>query len=284
MRSRIGRALLSFLDELEKDAGSSHPEEESKMALAVFSLFTNSRFRSRGIRLNHIDIPRLNAEVQVYPEFFGELETGDLQPAFDRLYSLDDDLCRQYVRAAKTYSLALDFIPHDPTFAFFLLVVSVECLSSQDAVLPHGELNPSKMSCERYCRFIKEHLREEDKGNDERDDPLITELLKTAYFAHRSGFAHGGKEVPVACVMADKVSSSYFKSLVDGKEQKSPGIGWFARMVRSALTGFLLKRPVQHQDTFTLSGLARERSGLEVKFKRSVEAHHVVTFADIEYR
>lgn len=131
------------------------------------------------------------------------------------------------------------FIPSDITFAFFLLVVSVECLSSQDAVIPHSTLDLDRKKAERFVTFVETYLPNEGRSPDECDAALFKELLKTIYYSHRSGFVHGGKEVSSAAMMADKAGSSYFKHQVDGKEMKTPGIGWFAGIARGALVGYL---------------------------------------------
>lgn len=279
-----GSALFSFLDEGPPgEATNSHPEEEAGMAIAVLSLLTNTRTREHGVRLNHIDLPRLQTQKQLYPEAFGEMETEELDLAFRSLVSLSDGLCRQFVRGARTYSLAMDFVVDEPALAFFLLVVSVECLSTQDSVIRHADLNPDT-SCERYCRFVRDNLRDADKGQDERDEQLFTKLLKRVYHSHRSGYAHGGKEVAVATAMADRAGSSYFRSIIDGKEILTPGIRWFARIVRSALIGYLLDEKTESPDSYRLWRLARERSAFTAKFRRPVQAHQMVTLDDIEYR
>ena len=104
-------------------------------------------------------------------------EPGRQQPNFleglgvfaERVISVDDSLGRQLFRAFKAYGFALDFIASDITFAFLLLCVAVECLSSQDRVIPHDALHRDKRKCDRFCRFITsffpEHLKSQDEQN-----------------------------------------------------------------------------------------------------------------------
>jgi hypothetical protein len=200
--------------------------------------------------------------------------------------SLPDNLARQFIRAASTYSFALDFIPSDVTFAFFLLVVSVECLSSQDAVIPYKELHPEGATCERFCRFLRDALPQGERTDDERNTDLFTELLKTIYYSHRSAFVHGGREVSAAALLADQAGSSYLKHMVEGKETKTPGLSWFARTVRGSLIGYLESVPEDRlrPDDSRLPRLAFEKAGLQLKMKRAMEPGHVVTLEDIEYR
>ena len=286
--SADGEVVLSFVDSYEApEGGGSHPEEEATIVARCLSLSLDARVRKAGIRVNHIDIPDSpHRDRDGYPQFYGTCDPAGLADHLRVLASLPDDLARQFSRAASTYSFALEFIPADPTFAFFLLVVAVECLSSQDAVIPYAELHPDKAKCERFCRFIAQMLADSSKGPDERDGELFTHLLKTVYYSHRSGFVHGGREVSVAVLLADKAGSSYLKHLVDGKETKTPGLAWFARVVRGSLLGYLECAPgdLLVPDEYRLSRLAFEKAGLQLKAKRDMAAGQVVRFEDVEFR
>jgi hypothetical protein len=286
--SSEGEAVLSFVDSYEHPmAGGSHPEEEATMVARCLSLFIDARVKKAGVRINGVDIPSSpDRDRMGYPQFYGTCDPAGFEKHMAVFTSLPDDLARQFYRAATTYSFALEFIPGDPTFAFFLLVVAVECLSSQDAVVPYKDLNPDKHTCERFCRFISAMLTDDLRGPDERDQEFFTRLLKTAYYSHRSGFVHGGREVPHAALLADKVGSSYMKHLVDGKETFTPGLAWFARVVRGSLLGYLALVPVERllPDGHRLSRLAFEKAAIQVKVKRDIQAREVVYFGDIEIR
>lgn len=257
------------------------------MVARFLSLALDARVRKAGIRVNHIDIPDPpHRERKGYRQFYGICDPSSLGRHLRVFGSLPDDLARQFSRAASTYSFALEFIPTDPTFAFFLLVVVVECLSSQDAVVPYAELHPDKAKCERFCVFVKRMLPDAVKGPDERDEALFTHLLKTIYYSHRSAFVHGGREVSVASLLADKAGSSYLKHLVDGNETKTPGLAWFAKVVRGSLLGYLdsVLPEALNSDEHRLSRLAFEKAGLQLKVKRDMTAGQQVTFDDIEFR
>jgi len=283
-----GEAVLSFMDTYEAPiGGGSHPEEEATMVARCLSLCLDARLRKAGIRVNHIDIPDPpHRERQRYPQFYGICDPSSLGRHLTVFRSLPDDLARQFSRAGSTYSFALEFIPADPTFAFFLLVVAVECLSSQDAVIQYADLHPDKAKCERFCAFVKRMLPDAVKGPDESDEELFTHLLKTVYYSHRSAFVHGGREVSVASVLADKAGSSYLKHLVEGKETKTPGLAWFAKVVRGSLLGYLesVRPEALKSDEHRLSRLAFEKAGLQLKAKRDMTAGQVATFEDIEFR
>ena len=279
-----GEAILRFNDNYShSEAGGSHPEEEAMNVCRILSLLLNARYRRVGFRLNHLDIPTQHG---LYPQFLGHLDTSNLAEDIKHVLSLDENVARQFVRASHTYSFAVDFIPSDITFAFFLLVVSVECLSSQSAIIPYNELKPDRKKAERFVAFINEYLPDDTRGPDERNNDLFNGLLKTIYYSHRSGFVHGGKEVSDASLMADQASSSYFQHIVDGKETKTPAIGWFAGIARGSLIGYLRSQPLtpQSEDPELLGKLAYKKAVLHLKAKRAIEKHAVVTLDDVHYR
>lgn len=278
-----GEAVLAFLNTYRSPDSGSHPEEEAINVCRLLSLFLNVRLKKHGIRINSVDIPK-GQPGKLYRQFIGALAPVDLEVNLNRVLSLDQDLARQFVRACHVYSFALEFIPADITFAFFLLVVAVECLSSQGAIIPHSQLDLDGKKCERFCHFINTYLPQQNRGNDEKDQRLFVELLKTTYYSHRSGFVHGGREVSIAALMADRAGSSYFKHQINGREVKTPGIGWFAGIVREAILGYLRSDRDIKPDEDLLSKLAYERAGLTLKAKRDLEQYKFVTLDDIEYR
>lgn len=282
-------AILTFENEFKSEqSGGSHPEEESSIVAHLLSLFWNSRIEKHGSRIGNIDIPSNGTrQSDLYPQFCGNIDPERTERLLDAILSFEIDLARQFVRASNTYSFSLQFIPSDPTFAFFLLVVSIECLSSQDAVISYAELSPDSNKCERYCRFIKDFLLDEFKGEDERDDVLFSELLKTIYYSHRSGFAHGGKEVSIASIVADSLKSSYIKHSVDERIVRTPGLGWFAKIVQGSLIGFLTsKQSTEHAiDKYLLSKLAFEKAGIKLQVNKDVTSGQVINIGkDTYYR
>lgn len=277
-------AVLEFIDAFEGEiGGGSHPEEEANILCDFLSLILEARVKRDGFRINSIDIVQPSGGP---PEFAqGSLDVTSLQPDFEKVLSLKEGLGRQFGRACRSYASALDFIPSDPTFAFFLLVVATECMSSQACVISAAELPIDSKKCDRFCTFIERFLPDEFKGDDERDPGLLRELLKEAYFAHRSAFVHGGKEVSSASLMADRAGSSFFKHATDGKEVKTPGLRWFARIVRGALLGYLRLLPdVAGHNNDLLARLAREKALLRVKARKAISAGQIATFDDVDYR
>lgn len=277
-------AVLEFDNNFEApEGGGSHPEEESNIVSNFLAVILEAKVKRGGLRINAIEIPTQSATVDELVR--GSLDWSNADSDVRCLLTFDDDIARQLTRAARAYAAALDNIPSDPTFAFFLLVVAVECLSSQAAVIPPSELPIDSKKCERFCLFIDRYLLDTHRGEDERNTDLLRELLKEVYYAHRSSFVHGGKEVTSASLMADHASSSYFKHATSGKEVKTPGLRWFARVVRGALLGFIRSAPTDAApDDQRFARLAFEKAVLKIQAARDLQAGHAVTLGDIHYR
>ncbi|MGD0014170.1 MAG: hypothetical protein ABSD56_07070 [Bryobacteraceae bacterium] len=280
-------AILSFENTYEAPAGGgSNPEGEAEAVCRLLGLLLDARVRKVASRIADIDLTVPTGASNAYPQFSGRLDSKGLDDSFARVLSLGDDLSRQFARACRCYTFALEFIPSDPTFAFFLLVVAAECMSSQDSVISFVELHPENKKCERFCCFVKRFLPEECKSEDDRNEPLLTELLKTAYYSHRSGFAHGGKEVSSAALIADQAKLNYFKHVTDGREEKTPGLAWFANIVRGALLGYLGSLPPEsvRPDKDRLARLAFEKCILKITSTVDAVRGQVCTLDNIEYR
>lgn len=265
----------------------SNPFGEIDIVCSIISVLLNTTVEKKGVRIAESHIPKSTGfRKTIYSQFYGDFDFSKFSEFFPRIYTIDDDLLRQFVRSCSTYSFAINFIPKDITFAFFLLVVAVECLSSQKKVISESELDLDSKKCERYVRFIDRYLMAETRGEDENNKHLFIELLKTIYYAHRSGFVHGGREVSHAAVMADQEKSSYFKHELNGKEVKTPGIGWFANIVRNALLGFLKTQDMPDSDgnLNTFARIAIEQGSIKMKVKRAVEKGEPVNIKDIEFR
>jgi hypothetical protein len=282
-------AILSFDDIYQDSKGGSNPVEEIDIVCKLISVFFDVITKRENVRINNVDIPTSNvAEKEHYPNFFGILDLGlkHYELFLSKILSLDEDMARQFIRACNSYSFAIEHIPSDPTFAFFLLVVAIECLSSQDSVIPFIQIDP-KDTCDRFCAFIKNFLTDELKGADEHNDVLFTKLLKNIYHSLRSGFVHGGKEVSFASLAADRLGSSYFKHSTEGKEVKTPGIGWFAKVVRGSLMGYVQSLHTldsSHINEALFSKLAFEKSILRMNLKNGKGKGEIVTAEDIDYR
>jgi hypothetical protein len=279
-RPTEGEAVLEFVDEAEKGEGSN-PEEEANIVCNLLSVILQAKVRRSGLRINAIDVPVQDSH-PLYPMFRERLELKGADGYLMRAQGLPIDLARQLSRSCRAYASALDFIPSDPTFAFFLLVVAVECLSSQPAIISPSEVEVGK-TFERFYSFVVRFLPASIRGTPDSD--LFRDLLQTVYYSHRSAFVHGGKEVTRATIMADQAGSIYFKHATEGREVRTPGLAWFARIVRDTLLGYLGSLPLEaERDERLFARLANEKAVLKLKVRRATERGEVVSLDDIEYQ
>jgi hypothetical protein len=152
--------------------------------------------------------------------------------------------------------------------AFLLLVTSIECLSSQEEVIPNSELNKSGKSTERFCRVITAFCRDVSKHYPSDGDEGFIRHLKTIYYVHRSGFVHSGKEVSIASSVADKAGFPAITHFEDGKEISTPGLKWFFGVVRDTLLGFLETGPkvMKEPNADTIAQIAGDSVVLTMKY------------------
>jgi hypothetical protein len=157
-------------------------------------------------------------------------------------------------------------------------------MSSQAAVISAEEQPIDSKKCERFCLFIDRYLQPEARSDDERNPELFRELLKEAYYNHRSAFVHGGREVSSASLMADQVGSSYFRHSTSGKDTRTPGLRWFAHIVRHALLGYVRALPEEPGDPQLFAKLAMEKALIKIQAAKDIPAGHMAVFDDINYR
>lgn len=273
-------AVLAFGSTIEEPrvGAFEHPEGEASIVCDVLALILDAKVETHGFQINYVESHR--PQPRARPDCTAD--ASSVESDFERIITLDLDLARQFSRSCRAYASALRFVTSDPTFAFFLLVVAVECLASQSKIIPATELSPDQ-TCERFCRFIA-RFSSNDANSDE---DLQNKLLKTVYYIHRSGFVHGGKQVSAAATMADMKGLTYIKHVVDGKEVKTPGLRWFRNVVRGALLGYLrslTEAPSGRSDSELFATLAREDAVLHFKARRAMVAGRFVTLDDVEHQ
>ncbi len=226
-------------EEPDRKSGHSHPEGEGKLILSFLSLLLNCEVRQTGFSINGIDISRDKKTASLVCMDTLAMDRLDFSDSLDQLLCSSDQILKQLIRAAKAYDLALHASAIDVTLAFLLLVTSVECLSSQDEVIPNSELNKSQKSTERFCRVVTTFCSDKAKHFPSDGSDGFTRHLKTIYYVHRSGFVHSGKEVSIAASAADRAGFPAITHFEDGKEISTPGLNWFFGVVRDTLLGFL---------------------------------------------
>lgn len=226
-------------DEPERASGHSHPEGEGKILFALLSLLLNCEVRKTGFAINDIDMCRNEKASTLVCLDSQAINKLDFSEHLHQLLCSSEQIVKQVIRAAKAYDLALHASAIDVTLAFLLLVTSIECISSQEEVIPNSELNKSQKSTERFCRVITSFCTEVEKHHPCDGSEGFIRHLKTIYYVHRSGFVHSGKEVSIASSVADRTGLPAIMHFEDGKEISTPGLKWFFGVVRGTLLGFL---------------------------------------------
>jgi hypothetical protein len=265
-------AVLEFKDEWIQSQTASNPVQEGKLILSWLSGLLRSRLAVRAEEINGMSVESRSA----YPQFSATLEpTLELLNLFDTLCSFDEKLFCTYLRACDLYQLAAQVIDDRPSLANFLFVSCIECLGS--VVTPGGSFRQSFLS------FIKRYCPSGLLGTTIPQMPVDGLLSKIHEF--RSQYAHGGKDVPTASLLADKQKLVWVKHFEDGKEELAPSIGWFESVVQASLIEFLRTYPkgtipVRKRQRFI--DLALGFGTTHLKAKRNIQAGQVLTGDDVE--
>lgn len=263
--------LLRFEDEMRpQDNGMSQPEVEGRLFLSYLSLLLSSKITVESMMVNSVNTsnPLTILPYSDYLRTITELPNFNTVTAKLRLKEIE--VARQFCRACEVYRAAVNMISENNTFSYFLLTIAVECLSNK--------VGKGSGSCERFIDFILTYLPDKDDLENEED---WRELLKEVYYRHRSGFTHGGKEVPDAVVLADRLDRVYVRNVVDGKETRTPGLKWFEKVVHKCLVGFILSDScVEGVDRDLFKEISMEFGKVMLKATRALKAHTLVTAND----
>lgn len=266
--------LLRFHDEIDENEGRSNPHREVKQVLSLVSLWLGTRLEIKSLMLNNVNVGTRPEDAAVSGVTGVIVDLPPLRLLTREFNSFDLDIARQFLRAADVYKTAVNLIGQNNTLSYFLLTVAIECLSNK------VKAEPNKGTCDSFVDFILTYLP--DKSQIDSDQEWEG-LLKEIYYRHRSGFTHGGKEIPEASAVADMLNRIYIKHVVEGKEIKTPSLRWFESVVRKTLVGFLLahdKGDANPEDT--IKEISLEHGILKLVSKKNIEAGSVVTEGDLD--
>ncbi len=264
--------VLEFKDEWIQGQTASNPIQEGKLILSWLSVLLKSRFAVKAEEINGISVDSKSVYSQFITTVEPPRELGDL---FETLCTFDEKLFHTYLRSCDLYQLAVQVIDDRPSLANFLLVSCIECLGSI--------VTPGESFRESFVNFIKRYCPSGLLGTGIAQMPVDGLLSKIREF--RSQYAHGGKDVPSASLLADKHRLVWVKHFQDGKEELAPSIGWFESVVQASLIEFLRAypkgaAPVRKRQRFI--DLALEFGTTHLKAKRSIQAGQVLTGDDVE--
>lgn len=260
--SATNRYLLRFEDEIRADERKSNPEREARLVLSYLSLALGTKLHFDSLMMSSVNVPLSTAD-SGQPELLEDLP--QLETLLTQLQSMDLDLARQFLRSCEVNRVAVNALGDNNTLSYFLFTVAIECLSNTI-----GEGNGK---CDKFIHFILKYLPDK-MGLSEGD---WRELLKEVYYRHRSGFTHGGKELPEASGLADRLNRIYVRNFIDGKEIRTPGLKWFASVVRQTLLGCLMSGDSSAQPAEVMKTLSLEHGSVRLKAKRDIQAMTVVT-------
>jgi hypothetical protein len=108
-------------------------------------------------------------------------------------------------------------------------------------------------------------------------------LLRKLY-DYRSQYAHGGKDIPIASLVASSKGLVWVKHFENGKEDMAPSIDWFANVVRACLLSFLQQvatEPLPERNRQKLMDLALSYGVAHLKAKRPIQQGQMVTAEDV---
>lgn len=269
------RYLLRFEVAADEDQ-DIQPFEEAQLFLSYLALLLGTRFHIEAEMMGSVQSPPTTRR-EYYPEFYELIkELPDFDILTEKLSSLDADLVRQYLRACEVYQTAVRLIEENATFSFFLLTVSIECLSTKVVTGTvkrdcRGETKEvPKGSCDKFVEFILTYLPNKEDFSTEDD---WIEILREVYYNHRSGFTHGGKRIPEAATLADRLNRKYITNIIGGKEIKTPGLKWFETVVRSCLISFLYRAEVKEESKRInhFRKLSLEYGSVKLKLKQNLQ-------------
>jgi hypothetical protein len=262
--------ILGFQDSLEEGQVSSNPEKEGDYILSFLSLVNAMKVEFSSLKLNNVQVTLRSRRSSF---LIGKMDSSvDLGELCRKLKSLDQDILRQYLRGCSAYRTALSLIEDNPTLSFFLLVTAIEAVSHK--VMRTGDQRKD------FVEFILKYLPR--SFEDELGDKGLLLLLIDEAYNMRCAFTHGGTEISIGTLSADRVQRKYVKHMVKDKEVYSPSISWFAGVVQATLMQFILDQKAAEGHASILSDLAREEGIIYVRAAGKVEAGQVVTAKDVD--
>lgn len=263
--------LLRFQDKMREGESRTNPKAEGDLFLCCLSLFLGSKIKIKALMMNSINAPAIDT-AGAYRNYETTLkELPDLNDFVKKLMLKDSTIIKQFFRSCEVYSVAMNLLGENNTLSYFLFTIAIECLSN--VVIDKGG------KCDKFIAFILKYI--EDKS-DLKSESEWKKFLKEIYHNHRSGFTHGGKNIPEGVSLADRLNRIYVKNFINGKEIKTPGLKWFESVVRRALIGFLLsceqdtELEIDHFKNFSL-----ESGKIILEAKKAINAFTMITEKDV---
>jgi hypothetical protein len=270
--------LLEFEDIVKESDYGSQPFIESQFLLSFISLIFGCKLEIDSITVNGVKSdmpnPQLKGIYKEYAECINEIP--DLNNLLNRIMSSDEELAIQILRAIEVYHTAINLLAVDNTLSYFLLSISIECLSNKII-----NDSPDDGTCDKFIKFILKYLPDKQGFKNDAELKLI---LKEVYYNHRSGFTHGGKSIPDAVFIADKFNKPYIKNFPGDKEIKTPGLKWFENVVRKTLINFIQSIEIKEKNKLVdyFKEISLHYGMIRVKFKKIMDKGQFVYEKDLD--
>jgi tetratricopeptide (TPR) repeat protein len=292
--------LLNFIDVWKEGQSGSNPEKEGEIILSWLSLILRQKIKVNSVRLNEVSISNPN-QIKIFfdsPIIFPE----NLYNLYTKFKSLPLDLLERYLRACECYQQALLTSNNNPSVSFFLLVVSVECLSNKEQDFYEylikkfdGKKEISKEEINKiYDLFIEEYgikknfinfiMSHYENWNGQISEEEFKKFLSSIYDI-RSSFTHKGENLEKYIKFVDNTlkSKSVFTTIKD-KKVEFPGLNYLTEIVQKVLIDFLEKQKNSDQDNIPQLALNESLINLEVDDKSSIKKGSFVFTNQIKHR
>ena len=151
--------ILRFEDVMKEGESSSQPLDEARLFLSWYATLLGTQLEIDSGMLSSIPIP-----IQQDPHIYANLRTTldeipDFSTLLKKMFSADEDIATQYIRACEVYQTAVNVMQTNVTLSFFLLTVSIECLSNK--------LGAGDGKCDKFISFILANLPDQSDFSTE---------------------------------------------------------------------------------------------------------------------
>ena len=292
--------MLDFIDKWKDEQTGSNPEKEGEIILSWLSLILTQKVKLNSVRLNEVSISDTNQGNIIFnsPIIFPE----NLSDLYTKFKSLSLEVLERYLRACECYQQSLLTSSNNPSVSFFLLVVSIECLTNKEQdfheylikeldeknEVSKQEINKIHESFiteygikKNFINFIMSHY---SGWNSQFSEEEFKKFLSSVYDI-RSSFTHKGENLEKYIKFVDNTlkSKSVFTTIGD-KKIEFPGLNYLTEIVQRVLINFLEKQESSECDNIPQLALNESLIHLEVDDKSSIKKGSFVFTNQIKHR
>lgn len=242
---------------------------EGDYALSILSLILEMKVEFDSMKVGNVQTTLMAGS----PSFLmGRINLpSDINELYAKLFSLDLNVLRQFLRSCNVYRSALSLIEDNPTLAFFLFVTSIESISG---------IVIKKSSRKNFEQFILTYIPKSFEHELESKE-LLSLLIKRAWKI-RCSFTHGGSNISAGALVADQANRNYVKHKEKNKVVYSPSTSWLAHVVRNVLLEFLRTQKIGKVQESKFSEIAVDASITTFIAAKQIKPGQMVTASDLD--